>query len=582
MLGLSALTSFAATITKDSPHFIVGEGANYCYVVIDWCGDAKLWGYRWSSETAPTVFDVLRAIDHEDHRLRTAYTGMGSSFVDIYFMGYDVNDSAPQWDVANGGSSDIDALVGREALDWSKWWVFYKDIPAAGYGTTTITSSGTAANATTVQADQVYLFTFGSPEYDSDWNESPITPPDWTPAESPFGYKVVDYYTSESKEEYSNPSNVLHRPTCYMNGQWGGPVNQYNPAWMTDELLSLVDEEDFVTIEFDHNVVDDPNNPWGIDLLVFGNAFGVGKTDSYYTQTTDPTSVSFTGTGSSEPGLVEVSADGETWYSFPDGPYCDDWAPTTGFVYDPDNANADLFSGNLWWGEATDATWPVNTNVTWSSIEDKTLAQVSQCYDKSAGGAGFDIGSIEGLPTDAKGRKYIKYVRIKPYYDEEEEEYTQPEVDAVADVRPATQYEQWKIANYTDWETAWNTNLTGRAAIAANGLPNMVNQVLGLSATESPIISSTTDPVTGVVVEDRLGFNIVGIEPGASYVDLLFRAKGVLSSNCGIKVKTSNDLKTWSEELPSYQTTYQDGTGCTINPLRVSTSGKFFKIVVEE
>lgn len=585
MLGAICLTGNSQPITSDSPHYIVGEGDKLCYFVLDWYGEAKLWGYRWrSSAEAPTVYDALMEIDHEDHRLHVAVQPMTSSYVDIYFMGYDVNDSAPQWDTTNGGSSDPAALVGMEDyLNYSQWWVFYSDIDASTYGNSDVYSSYTAANGVQVEANKVYMFTIGSPEYDAAWNESPIAPPDWTPAESPYGYRVVaSKVASSTKASYNNPENVLHRPTCYMEGQWGGPVSPYNPAWMAGELLSLDAEDCFVTIEFDHPVVDDPNNPWGIDLLVFGNAFGTGKTKTYYEEASHPGNWEFTGEPNAEHALVEVSADGTTWFPFPNGPFCDGWAPTYGYVFDQANANTNLFAGNKWWSVTTDATWPVKPGVGWSDIRGKTIETLSYRYDGSAGGAGFDIGGIAGLPTDAKNRKYIRFVRISPTYDEEEDEWTQPDVDAVADVRPATEYERWKIANYTNWNTAWNPTLSGKSAIAANGLPNAVNQVLGLAASESPVVGTKTDPATGETIADKLEFKLDGIEVAADYVDLFFRSKKPLPANCGIKVMTSADLSAWSSELPSYKEARTDESGCIVTPLRVSATGKFFKLAIEE
>ena len=582
-LGIGCLAGHAQPITSTSPHFIVGEGNKLCYFVIDWYGEAKLWGYRWrSNKPAPTVEEALRDIDHEDHRLHIAIQKMTESWVDIYFMGYDTNDTAPQWDTENGGSSDPTALVGMEdRVYYSQYWVFYGPLNAADYGETDVTSSWTAANSTQVEEGKVYLFTIGYPEYDEYWNETPIVPSYWTPAESPYGYAVTDSYITTTAANYKNTDNVLHRPSCYMDGPRGGVVSPYNPAWMAGELLTLNGEDNFVTIVFDHNVVDDPNNPWGLDLIVFGNSLIAGTKKDYYEETSNPGNWEYTGALADEKALVEVSADGVTWFSFDGGPFCDSWAPTQGYVYDPANANTNLYAGNAWWSVTTDATWPVHPGMKAEDTEGQTIETLSYRYDGSAGGAAFDIGRFN-LPRDAKGRKYIKYVRIKAYYDEDEDEWTVPEVDAVADVRPATPYELWKIENYTDWNTAWNTNLTGKSAIAANGLPNAVNQVLGLKANESPVVGASVDPVTGASYDGSLGLKLSGIQPGERFVDLLFRSKEELAANSGIKIKTSTDLSTWSEEIPSLQPSYTDDAGCIITPLRVSTAGRFFKLAIEE
>ena len=126
----------------------------------------------------------------------------------------------------------------------------------------------------------------------------------------------------------------------YMEGEWGGPINPYNPAWMENELFSLIsygeeetvpgesDGPGYVTIAFDHDVIDDPANPYGIDFIVFGNSIGVGTSNDYYSQSDDPAKVEFSGVGGGEEALVEVSQDGKTWVAFKHGPFLDRVMPT--------------------------------------------------------------------------------------------------------------------------------------------------------------------------------------------------------------------------------------------------------------
>ena len=570
---------------KTDPHFVVGEGDAQCYFVIDWYGTQKCWAFRWrSSGYAPNVFEALIKIDHEDPRFKIACQKMTETYVDIYFMGYDVDDCACQWDVENCGASSPNALIGMEdKLYYTQWWVFYQAGLRNQYGSAPIYSSWQACNSVTVADEQVYYFMIGSPECDSSWNESPITLDEslLAFAESPYGWRVVDSELTTTAANFKDAANVLHRPTCYMEGQWGGVVSPYNPAWMAGELLTL-EEEDYVTIEFDHKVVDDPKNPWGLDFIVFGNALIEGTKKTYYDEASDPGNWEYTNSLADEKALVEVSADGVNWFSYEDGPYCDSWAPTQGYIYDKANADANLYSGNLWWSVTTDATWPVHPDMEASDAAGLTIETLSYRYDGSAGGAAFDISRFD-LPRDEKGRKYIKYVRISSWYDEEEEEWTVPEVDAVADVRPANEYELWKMENYTDWNTAWNTNLTGKTKIAANDLPNVVNQVIGLGANESPVISISTDPVTGDDVVDEFAFKFMGLTPFTNYVDLYVRSKKPLSANSGIMVKrASNPNGPWTDELPYCQEPEALADGTYKNTLRVSNTGRFFKLSIEE
>ena len=369
-VAFMCVTSYglAMSFSMDDIHFWVGEGTNRCAVVIDWYGEAKAWGYRWNG-TCTNLLKVVERIVHQDHRLAMGCQGMTSAYVDLYFFGYDVNDSACQWDMKNGGSSDPYALVGVEDfLYWSQWWVLYGPMNGESFPTEPQWSSWSAADQHIPVNDDWFVFTIGNPN-DENWNETPATLNVPSAADSPYGWRVVDSEVSSmTKAEYSEPNNVLGRPSCYMDGQWGGPVSPYNPAWKEGELFSIDDEDAFVTIEFDHDVIDDPNNPFGIDFIVFGNALGVSTRDEYYDQTTDPANCKFNGQSASENAFVEVSQDGRTWYPYVDGPYADNWAPTLGFRYDTANPDTSLYAGNRWWGEMTDACYPVDPSVSWSDI----------------------------------------------------------------------------------------------------------------------------------------------------------------------------------------------------------------------
>lgn len=265
----------------------------------------------------------------------------------------------------------------------------------------------------------------------------------------------------------------------------GGPVSPANPAFTTNDVVSLVNgynedtEEEIpgsITVRFDHPVLDDPANPFGLDFLVFGNALQV--TGDYVYPDTDPASTLFQTTSvRSEPGLVEVSADGTTWFAYTDGPYADDWAPTLGYVYDPDNADTTLFSGNRWWSVPTDATRPLDPSLTPASFKGLTLDRVAQLYEGSAGGTGFDIGVFD-LPRDAQGRKWIQYVRVTSLATSDTAEWT--EIDAFADVAPAPAYDNWLREHFSVSNRVDGIG-TDRLAIAPNGRTNLENAFLGLA-----------------------------------------------------------------------------------------------------
>jgi len=153
--------------------------------------------------------------------------------------------------------------------------------------------------------------------------------------------------------------------------------------------------------------------------------------------------------GGSEPGIVSVSQDGVTWYSFTsdpnfmadnpnfiklppdaeDGPFCDGFAPTLGRVYDPCNADTSIGEWNRWWAEPTNPTLPLDPSLSFEALAGRSVARVAQIYGDSAGGTGYDIARLE-LPVDPETqRKWFQHVRI-----DDAPGGGGTEIDAVADV----------------------------------------------------------------------------------------------------------------------------------------------------
>ena len=590
------LSATASAFTFDDIHYWVGEGTNRCAVVIDWSayGVTKAWGYRWNG-TATNMAEVVSRIAYDDPRLKMGMQRMTSSYVDFYFFGYDVNDCHPSWDLDNGVGSDPEAPALREdSVFYTAWWVFYGPMNDPAFPTTEQTSSRTAANDAIPKDDDWYVFSYGSPAYDADWNETPAVLAEPTAAESPYGFEVVASSTT-AVGNYCDPKNVLGRPTMYMSGAWGGPVSPYNPAWQAGELFSLESYGDeqlepgepdgpgYVTIKFDHDVVDDPANPFGIDFIVFGNALGEGNSEVWYAQTTDPDKVSFSGNGDHEDALVEVSQDGRTWHAFSKGPFADGALPTLGLQYDRANPDPNLFAGNLYWGRPTRATYPVNPAVTFADFKGKTLAQVCQCYNGSAGGTGYDLKNVD-LPADDAhlGRKWFRYVRISSRFVEDMGEgdsgYTAPDIDAVADVAPVSPYELWVEQNYTDWTTAWKTSVTGPEAVCANGRANAVNFVLGLQADGTPCVSDASAPSAETLA--KLDFRIASFTPGEIFNAYTVVTAVPLAADCGIVVKSANDLtsRSWTSEAPLIDGSVRQADGTYVTTLRVTVRGKYSKL----
>ena len=258
---------------------------------------------------------------------------------------------------------------------------------------------------------------------------------------SDFATEVVEYVEGTgvgsdwiSGEKFNNPACALGRPTVDTTGDgWYIPVDEtvpvvpVYPSFRSFELVTIGNGGS-LTVKFDHRVLDDPDNPYGLDLIVFGNAFQIIGGGQGWTNG-DPNDVTVSGNGFVEPGIVSVSQDGQTWYTLSNGPFADDFAPTLGRVYDPANPDKSIGDWNNWWGEPTDPRIPLDPSLDFSSFEGWTVAQIAQAYGESAGGAGIDIGQF-ALPIDENtGLKWVQYVRI----DDNPDSSATTEIDAIAD-----------------------------------------------------------------------------------------------------------------------------------------------------
>lgn len=225
-------------------------------------------------------------------------------------------------------------------------------------------------------------------------------------ADNPFAHEVISYEPGTGGVEgFDDPTSALGSPTRTTGGTlFPAAVTPFQPAFMPDELVSIGVGGSLV-LAFDHDVENDPRNPFGIDLIVFGNPF---CTDGAY-----PTGVIDSMFG--EGGSIELSADGETWHLVSgldaDGPF-----PTLGWLDTDPYATR---PGEL----PSDFTQPVNPELQVIGLGYEELLEV---YDGAGGGVGVDM-EVVGLES-------IRFVRISNFSGMQS-----PEIDAIADVSPQSQ-----------------------------------------------------------------------------------------------------------------------------------------------
>lgn len=189
---------------------------------------------------------------------------------------------------------------------------------------------------------------------------------------------------------YDQTASVLGEPSRITPGEWGGPIDPFNPPYLREQVLSI-GTGGSLTVKLDRPITDDPLHPYGCDFLVFGGT-GFIITNGDYTGggITDGSRLGIT----SESTRVSVSSDGEGF-----------------FLLDPDRTPAieALFPTD----GSGDFAQPVDPALTEADFADLGLSGIRTLYGGSGGGVGFDLAwalDANGRPADLDE---IRYIRIE-------------------------------------------------------------------------------------------------------------------------------------------------------------------------
>ena len=230
-------------------------------------------------------------------------------------------------------------------------------------------------------------------------------------AADPWADTVVNYVPGTgipndfvTGDPFSDAQTALGEPTRFTSdpNNFGGAVTPFQSPFRSTEVVSI-GEGGSLEIAFDEPVTDDPGNPFGIDLLIFGNAF--------YLDADFPNGVA--GAPSTETGIVEVSSDGVNYVAVP-GVVPDGLLPTLGYA--DVSAPFQTTPGSI----LTDFTRPVDPNFDPSGL---SFPDILTGYDGSGGGVGVDLALV--------GLGQISFVRISNPVGSG----VTPEIDALADVQ---------------------------------------------------------------------------------------------------------------------------------------------------
>ena len=233
---------------------------------------------------------------------------------------------------------------------------------------------------------------------------------------SPYATTLVEYDPGLNPAAgFTNAAASLGEPTRVTspNSPFGGATTPFQSPFGTDEIVSI-GEGGSLTVAFDAPVRNDPANPFGLDLLIFGNAF--------YFDSSFPDGIAAGLFGSG--GVVAVSADGISFVEVPGVPAVGNF-PTLGFT-DPSGPFTTTDGGPATGSIPSDFTKPVDPAFNPIGL---SFADLVAGYDGSGGGVGIDIGLL--------GFSEIRFVRITNPIGSG----TTPEIDGFADVAipaPAT------------------------------------------------------------------------------------------------------------------------------------------------
>ncbi len=268
-------------------------------------------------------------------------------------------------------------------------------------------------------------------------------------ADSPYATSIVSQTTAFGGNSlYNDPNAVLGEPTRiakntqFTNGGSNFHVKIVEPAYNVDlggnKVITTISRTGSspnytygsITVKFDQPIYDNPANPYGIDLNVFGNTFyvGGGTSGGFVSDTTDMRSYYLAGGAFGEPVVVSVSPDNVNWYTYSSGPFGDTAFPTQGYEW---SASQHDLTGNGWTETKTDFAKPVNptlgsvlgTTNSASPYYRASTADAIGAYVNSGGGTGFDL-AVSGFES-------IQYVRV-----EANATYRDGEIDGFAAVRP--------------------------------------------------------------------------------------------------------------------------------------------------
>ena len=215
-----------------------------------------------------------------------------------------------------------------------------------------------------------------------------------TLAAIPGASQVLNYQSGilpSNLKGFTNTQAVLGTPSAVTEGPFGGPVDPFNPPYLTSQLISI-GQGGNLTVQLEPPARNDASHPFGLDFIIHGNAgFTITNGDYAGGGVTDGSLF-----GQAKKGSIRiwVSPDNVVFYELKSDqlPEADSYFPTDG---------------------AGLAGQPVDPKLTKNSFAGLNLAGIRSEYAGSAGGAGYDLDwavDAQGKPASLPS---IQFVRLE-------------------------------------------------------------------------------------------------------------------------------------------------------------------------
>jgi hypothetical protein len=280
------------------------------------------------------------------------------------------------------------------------------------------------------------------PNYDADLavfdndEQAPPSPDDTYVAyvcdTNDFAIQIISTNNIYTNSPYSNPAAVLNRPTLkFINSGGINTMNSsrvkiieppYNVAADGSDVITEISSNGQITVNMGRKIYDNPDNPYGMDFIVYGNSFfSASGTSGFINDGTDLNVAKLGGSPGGHPTTVSVSQDGVNWFTY----------SNTSALF-PDNAYRWDDTNASWTDEEMNPTKPLNPFLYANNFSGQTVANALDQFVGAAGGTGFDL-KASGLP-------WIQYIRVAPGTG------TYTVIDAIAAVNPAVVGDALSIA----------------------------------------------------------------------------------------------------------------------------------------